>query len=118
MSSLLSPGEGDNGISISPRLVLGDDRAVAQSPPIGTVTECENRAAGFVDGVLSLSATGGNGVLIKDDAGAPAARGGAGFSHFFGLNDLFKAQSPSLLSTGLVATDPSGVASGGVSPHT
>ena len=71
-------------------------------------------AAGFVDGVLSLNAASGNGVLIKDDAGAPAARGGAGFSHFFGLNDLFKAQSPSLLSTGLVAADPSGVAAGGV----
>jgi flagellar hook-associated protein 1 FlgK len=70
--------------------------------------------ASFANGVLSLSATGGNGVLIKDDAAAPASRGGAGFSHFFGMNDLFKAQSPSLLSTGLVATDPSGVAAGGV----
>ena len=70
--------------------------------------------AGFVNGVLSVSATGGNGIVIKDDAATPAARGGAGFSHFFGLNDVFKAQSPAILSTGLGATDPSGLAAGGV----
>jgi flagellar hook-associated protein 1 FlgK len=64
--------------------------------------------------VLSISATSGNGILIKDDASAPASRGGAGFSHFFGLNDVFKAQAPSLLSTGISATDASGVAAGGV----
>jgi flagellar hook-associated protein 1 FlgK len=70
--------------------------------------------ASFSNGVLSLSATGGNGIVVKDDATTPASRGGAGFSHFFGLNDLFKAQSPAILATGLSAADASGLAAGGM----
>lgn len=73
-----------------------------------------NGAANFSDGVLSLSATGGNGLLIKDDAAAPTARGGAAFSQFFGLNDIFKAQAPSLSGTGLTSASASGLAAGGV----
>ena len=70
-------------------------------------------AAGFSNGVLSLSASGGNGILTQDDASTPASRGGAGFSQFFGLNDLFKAQAPSIAATGLSASDASGLAAGG-----
>ncbi len=70
--------------------------------------------AGFSNGVLTLDATGGNGLLIQDDAASPAARGGTGFSQFFGLNDVFKAQSPSILATGLSAADSAGLPAGGV----
>ena len=92
----------------------------ATGATIGSLTAALDAAlgtdgdAGFANGMLSVSATGGNGIVLKDDATAPASRGGAGFSHFFGLNDVFKAQAPSLLATGISATDASGVAAGGV----
>jgi flagellar hook-associated protein 1 FlgK len=73
-----------------------------------------NGSASFSNGVLSIDASGGNGLIIKDDAATPAARGGTGFSQFFGLNDVFKAQSPSLLATGLSAGDNAGLPAGGV----
>ena len=41
-------------------------------------------------------------------------RGTAGFSQFFGLNDLFQSQVPSITATGLSAGDASGLAAGGV----
>ena len=72
-----------------------------------------NGSASFVNGQLSISANGGNGVLVQDNAANPSARGGVGFSQFFGLNDLFHAASPSILSTGLTASDSSGLAAGG-----
>ena len=72
-----------------------------------------NGTASFTDGELSISASGGNGVAIKDDATAPASRGGSGFSQFFGLNDLFRTATPSILSTGLSAGDAGGFAAGG-----
>ena len=73
-----------------------------------------NGTAGFSNGALSLSATGGNGILVQDDASTPASRAGAGFSQFFGLNDIFKAQAPAIAATGLSAADASGIAAGGV----
>jgi flagellar hook-associated protein 1 FlgK len=73
-----------------------------------------NGSAGFVNGQLTVSANGGNGVIVQDDGTTPSSRGGAGFSQFFGLNDVFTAQAPSILATGLSASDPSGLAAGGV----
>jgi flagellar hook-associated protein 1 FlgK len=73
-----------------------------------------NGSASFTNGQLSISATGGNGVVVQDDATAPSARGGTAFSQFFGLNDVFTAQAPSILATGLSASDSSGLAAGGV----
>ena len=70
-----------------------------------------NGSASFSDGQLSISATGSNGVVVQDDATTPSARGGVGFSQFFGLNDLFQSAAPSILSTGLSASDASGLAS-------
>jgi flagellar hook-associated protein 1 FlgK len=72
-----------------------------------------NGTASFSDGALSIAANGGNGVVVKDDATTPSNRGGSGFSQFFGLNDLFRTGQPSILSTGLSATDASGLAAGG-----
>ena len=72
-----------------------------------------NGTASFADGALSISANGGNGIAVKDDATTPAGRGGSGFSQFFGLNDLFRTATPSILSTGLSASDAGGLAAGG-----
>lgn len=72
-----------------------------------------NGTASFTDGKLSISATGSNGIVVQDDATAPSSRGGYGFSQFFGLHDIFQSQTPSILSTGLAASDVSGLAAGG-----
>ena len=72
-----------------------------------------NGSASFNNGQLTISASNGNGVVVKDDASTPASRGGSGFSQFFGLNDLFRTAEPSVLSTGLSASDASGLAAGG-----
>jgi flagellar hook-associated protein 1 FlgK len=93
---------------------------VAIGSTIGSFTTALNGALGgngsasFTGGKLSISATGGNGILVQDDATTPSSRGGTGFSQFFGLNDLFHAASPSILATGLSASDASGLPAGGV----
>jgi flagellar hook-associated protein 1 FlgK len=87
---------------------------------IGSFTTALNTALGadgsasFANGQLSISATGSNGILVQDDATTPSLRGTTGFSQFFGLNDVFKSQYPSITSTGLTAGDASGLAAGGV----
>jgi flagellar hook-associated protein 1 FlgK len=73
-----------------------------------------NGTASFAGGQLSIAATGTNGILVQDDASTPSLRGTAGFSQFFGLNDVFQAQVPSLTASGLAAGDASGIAAGGV----
>ncbi len=70
-------------------------------------------SASFSNGVLSLSAGGTNGLVIQDDPTTPANRGGVGFSQFFGLNDMFQAAAPSVISTGLSGSDTGGFAAGG-----
>ena len=86
---------------------------------VGSFTTALNTALGsagtasFSNGQLSITASGGNGVLVQDDASTPSARGGVGFSQYFGLNDIFQSQMPSVTTTGLSATDASGLAVGG-----
>ncbi len=93
--------------------------AVSIGTTIGSFTTALNTALGsngsasFTNGQLSISATGGNGVVVQDDAATPSARAGTGFSQFFGLNDVFQGSSPSLLATGLSGSDASGLAAGG-----
>jgi flagellar hook-associated protein 1 len=72
-----------------------------------------NGTASFANGVLSVAASGGNGVVVQDDATTPASRGGAGTSQFFGLNDLFHSAAPSIKATGLSASDAGAFATGG-----
>ena len=72
-----------------------------------------NGTASFSNGQLSIAATGTNGIVTQDDATTPASRAGSGFSQFFGLNDLFRTASPSILATGLSAGDAGGFAAGG-----
>lgn len=57
--------------------------------------------ASFTDGVLRLDGAGGNGVAIADDATTPSDKGGRGFSHWFGLNDLVTTTTPTFYETGL-----------------
>jgi len=64
--------------------------------------------ASFVDGVLSLQATGTNGVVVADDPANPSRKIGRGFSHFFGLNDLISTDRPALYQTGLTSLSPHG----------
>ena len=72
-----------------------------------------NGSASFTNGVLSVSATGGNGIVVQDDASTPSSRGGLGVSQFFGLNDLFQSAVPTVRATGLSGSDASGLAAGG-----
>ncbi len=72
-----------------------------------------NGSASFTNGQLSISATGGNGVVVQDSASHPTSRGGTAFSQFFGLNDLFQSAAPSTTATGLSGSDASGLAAGG-----
>jgi flagellar hook-associated protein 1 FlgK len=63
--------------------------------------------ASFSRGVLTLSSgTSAYGVSIADDASSPAARSGAGFSQFFGMNDLLRSDTTQLIATGLTASEP------------
>ena len=68
--------------------------------------------ATFVDGVLSLSATGTNGVAVADDATTPSNKAGRGFSHYFGLNDLVTSDRPGFYDAGLSAASPHGFTAG------
>lgn len=70
--------------------------------------------ASFSNGVLSINAAGGNGVALLQDPTTPAARAGQGLSHFFGLNDLVTAASPSTFATGVQAANAHGFTAGGV----
>lgn len=69
-------------------------------------------SASFTNGALSLSATGGAGVAIADDATAPSTKAGKGFSHFFGLNDLVASDGYPFYDTGLSATSAHGFTTG------
>jgi flagellar hook-associated protein 1 FlgK len=58
----------------------------------------------YVNGVMSFTATDpSHGVVIADDPATPSERGGRGFSHFFGMNDLLQSAVPSFFDTGLSA---------------
>ncbi|MET3836361.1 flagellar hook-associated protein 1 FlgK [Brevundimonas sp. UYEF29] len=68
--------------------------------------------ATFSDGQLRLDGAGGNGVAIADDATSPSAKGGRGFSHWFGLNDLMTTTTPTFYETGLTLTSQHGFDAG------
>ncbi|MBO0335197.1 flagellar hook-associated protein FlgK [Sneathiella sp. CAU 1612] len=60
-------------------------------------------------GVLTMSAQGGaSGVGIGQEAASPSDRGGRGFSHFFGMNDLITTRIDTSYQTGLAAADAHG----------
>ncbi len=73
-----------------------------------------NGSATFNNGVLSVQATGTNGVALADDPTTPSQKAGQGFSQFFGLNDLITSSGIPNTATGLIGTDPNGFNPGGV----
>lgn len=69
--------------------------------------------ASFVNGRLTLNATGaGNGVVVAQDSANPSARAGAGFSQYFGLNDVVVDPGRTLTPSGFTGADPHGFATG------
>ena len=68
--------------------------------------------ASFANGALSLSASGGAGVAIADDATNPSLKAGKGFSHFFGLNDLVSSGGYPFYETGLTTASAHGFTAG------
>ncbi|MDP5280343.1 flagellar basal body rod C-terminal domain-containing protein [Sphingomonas sp. DG1-23] len=69
--------------------------------------------ASFTDGKLSIKANGaGNGVVVAQNAANPSDRAGVGVSQYFGLNDMVRSDSSSLVPPGFVASDPHGFATG------
>lgn len=68
--------------------------------------------ASFSDGQLRLDGAAGNGVAIADDATSPSTKGGRGFSHWFGLNDLVTTTTPTFYETALTLTSQHGFDSG------
>ncbi|WP_228275231.1 flagellar hook-associated protein FlgK [Stakelama tenebrarum] len=70
--------------------------------------------ASFVDGKLTIAATDSrNGVVVAQDTANPSERAGVGFSHFFGLNDLIRSETSSLVPPGFdISADRHGFAPG------
>ncbi|MGN6516212.1 MAG: flagellar hook-associated protein FlgK [Rhizomicrobium sp.] len=97
----------DGGAAVSIGTTIGSF-ASALNTALGA-----NGSASFSNGELTISAAGSNGVVVQDDASTPSSRGGTGFSQFFGLNDLFESSAPSVLATGLSASDAGGFPAGG-----
>jgi flagellar hook-associated protein 1 FlgK len=72
-----------------------------------------NGTLALTNGVFSFSATNStDGVVIADDASAPSDRGGRGFSHFFGMNDLIVADQPGIYDTGITGAETHNMTAG------
>ncbi len=68
----------------------------------------------LTNGVMSLTATAGtSGVAIQQSTADPSGRGGRGFAHYFGMNDLMEARGPAHFDTGLTTTAGHGFGSTG-----
>lgn len=92
-----------NGVAADPTTFL----SVLNAQMGGSVT------ASFSDGQLRLDGAGGAGVAIADDATSPSNKGGRGFSHWFGLNDLVSADTQTFYETGLTLSSQHGFDPGG-----
>ena len=64
-------------------------------------------------GVLTFAAGTSSGVAMLQDTTSPAERGGRGFAHFFGLNDLVTAGGEAHYDTGFAAGDDHSLTAGG-----
>ncbi|WP_312205630.1 flagellar hook-associated protein FlgK, partial [Brevundimonas sp.] len=71
-----------------------------------------NGSASFVDGRLKIEGAPGTGVVVVDDPAAPSNKGGRGFSHFFGLNDLITSEQPAIYETGMTGASQHGFTPG------
>jgi len=69
----------------------------------------------LASGVMTYAAPAGStGVTMFQDATSPSSRGGRGFSHFFGLNDLMESAQPGNYDTGLVTGSTHGFGNSGI----
>lgn len=85
-----------------------DDAVAAMTAGLGGAG-----TASFSGGVLTLAAaTPGTGIAVGAVDGSPDSRGGAGFAHFFGLNDVVRSKAEPLVPMGFVAGDPHGFGAG------
>lgn len=91
-----------NGVAADPTTFL----ATVNAQLGGTAT------VGFSDGQLRIEGQAGNGIAIADDATTPSSKGGRGFSHWFGLNDLVSTKTPTFYETGLSLTSQHGFDAG------
>tara|TARA_R110000868_G_scaffold53744_4_gene168524 strand:- start:1308 stop:3449 length:2142 start_codon:yes stop_codon:yes gene_type:complete len=93
-------------------LTVDGGAAIALGTTVGSLTSAINTAlgadgtAGFANGVLTLSASNSaNGLATLQDVTTPSDRGGRGFAHFFGLNDLVDSTRPGFFETGMTGTE-------------
>lgn len=87
---------------------------------VGDVITAVNAALGasgsltLVNGVMKLqAATLDHGVAMVDNPANKSDRGGQGFSHFFGMNDLVASLVSTNYKTGFIGTDDHGFTAGG-----
>lgn len=93
--------------------------SLGATPTVGSFVTSLNTALGadgtasFSNGVLTVSAaSANNGLGFVQSETAPSDRGGRGFAHFFGLNELITSTRPVFFETGLSATDSHGFTAG------
>jgi flagellar hook-associated protein 1 FlgK len=93
--------------------------AAALGTTVDSLTAAINTALGgdgsasFSNGVMNISATSAaNGIASVQDDANPSNRGGRGFSHFFGLNDLVRSTRPSFFQTGMTGAEAHGFTAG------
>jgi flagellar hook-associated protein 1 FlgK len=75
------------------------------------ILAAEGGSADFSNGRLEL--TGGAGLLFGEPETGGSDRGGRGFAHFFGVNDLIESDTPLFFEAGVSGTDAHGVVAGG-----
>ncbi len=107
-----------NGVTVNS--VTIDFDALAPTDTLNTVIANVNAALGgdatlaLNNGVMSFTAANAaNGVVIAQGTADPSSRAGRGFSQFFGMNDLLKAQTTGIYETGFATTDAHGFSAGG-----
>lgn len=100
-------------------LSVNGGAAAAIGATVGSVTTAINTALGangtatFTNGQLTISAANAtDGIATLQDTTTPADRGGRGFAHFFGLNDLVDSSRPGFFETGLAGTEAHGFTGG------
>lgn len=69
--------------------------------------------AGFNNGVFNITASNANnGIATLQDTTTPSDRGGRGFAHFFGLNNIIDSTRPGFFETGMTGAEWHGFAAG------
>jgi flagellar hook-associated protein 1 FlgK len=70
-------------------------------------------SASFANGRLTISANAAtNGIATLQDPANPSERGGRGFAHFFGLNDIVRSNLPGFFETGFTGAELHGFTAG------